>query len=138
VLLPVHRLRELAGASVVIIDSGHINTTLRYALESWNPEWKVIPDNFMIRIHGNGVDDGGFKDALRQMVTPEYWQDETQWAGIAALLPTYRLSKFQPLMPNWIEREIVARYLLDTAGAWQWLETLADSDVKRVSQSPGD
>ena len=42
-------------------------------------------------------------------------------AGVAAALPNYRLSKFQPLMPPWVEREVIAGYLLDVGGAWRWL-----------------
>ena len=41
--------------------------------------------------------------------------------------PSYRLSKFQPLMPSWVEREVVAGYLLDVGGAWRWLSGLETS-----------
>ena len=41
--------------------------------------------------------------------------------AVAESLPGYRLSKFQPLMPPWVEREVVARYLLDIAGSAEWL-----------------
>ncbi len=34
-----------------------------------------------------------------------------------ASLPNYRLNKFQPLMPDWVQREVVAGYLLDVARA---------------------
>ena len=36
---------------------------------------------------------------------------------MATSLPNYRLSKFQALMPDWVEREVVGAYLLDVAGA---------------------
>ena len=33
----------------------------------------------------------------------------------------HRLSKFQPLMPDWVERELMAGYFLDVEGARGWL-----------------
>ena len=36
---------------------------------------------------------------------------------VAGSLPNYRLSKFQPLMPAWVEREVLGRFLLDVEGA---------------------
>ena len=32
-----------------------------------------------------------------------------------------RAEQYQPLMPPWVEREVVAAYLLDAKGAWKWL-----------------
>ena len=43
------------------------------------------------------------------------------WSGIFDSLPGYRLSKFQPLMPPWVETEVIARYLLDVPGTKRWL-----------------
>ena len=34
------------------------------------------------------------------------------------------MSKFQPLMPSWVEREVVAGYLLDVEGARDWVGVL--------------
>ena len=63
-----------------------------------------------------------FEAALARLRQEDLWQDEQLWAGIAAGLPGYRLSKFQPLMPPWVEREVISRYLLDVPGARQWLD----------------
>ena len=104
---------------------GRINATLRYALEAVGEGWKVVPDNYLIRIRGEGLDRGSLESALEKLSDPGFWEDDELWAGIAASLPTYRLSKFQPLMPGWMEREVVAKYLLDVDGTWQWLETCA-------------
>ncbi|PRQ06619.1 DEAD/DEAH box helicase [Enhygromyxa salina] len=99
---------------------GRINATLRYALEAIGPGWKVVPDNYVIKIRGD-VDHVRFAAAREQLEDPEFWEDEQLWQRVAASLPNYRLSKFQPLMPPWVEREMVAEFLLDVAGAWRWV-----------------
>jgi ATP-dependent Lhr-like helicase len=100
---------------------GRINATLRYGLESLGHGWKVITDNYLVRVRGEGLDQKKFLAVLTQLREPTYWGNAQLWQGIAKSLPTYRLSKFQPLMPDWIEREVVASYLLDLAGAERWV-----------------
>lgn len=101
---------------------GKINATLRYALEEACGDWKVIPDNFGIKIRGETADVERLKGVVQKLRRDEFWEDR-RWQEIAECLPNYRLTKFQPLMPNWVEREVVAGYLLDVAGARRWLET---------------
>jgi ATP-dependent Lhr-like helicase len=114
---------------------GRINATLRYALEAIGPGWKVVPDNHVIKIRGD-VDHVRFKAALERLADPEFWEDEVLWQQVAGSLPNYRLSKFQPLMPPWVEREMVAEFLLDVGGAWRWVSgsELAQS-VARVPET---
>jgi ATP-dependent Lhr-like helicase len=100
---------------------GRINGTLRYALQAMNPDWKVVPDNFALAIRGEGVTRLAFEEAVRRLSALDIWEDKRLWAEVMEGLPNYRLSKFQPLLPPWIEREMVATYLLDIAGAWRWL-----------------
>jgi ATP-dependent Lhr-like helicase len=100
---------------------GRINSTLRYALEALGTSWKIVPDNFGLTIRGEDVTGLAFSDRLDELLDPEVWENDKLWREIAETLPSYRLSKFQPLMPPWIEREVVASYLLDVAGAWRWL-----------------
>ena len=100
---------------------GRINMTLRYALEAIEPDWKVVPDNFFLKVRGESVTRHRFDAALRRMADLEFWEDPEVWAHVGASLPDYRLSKFQPFMPPWVEREVIAGYLLDVAGAWAWL-----------------
>ncbi|MFL4905937.1 DEAD/DEAH box helicase [Streptomyces sp. MMS24-I2-30] len=130
---------------------GRINATLRYALEAVAGDWKVIPDNFLIKVRGEDVDGRTFRDALIKLAEPEFWENDHLWAEVAESLPSYRLSKFQPLMPPWVEREVVASYLLDVGGAWRWLSggeasrprlpdgvrTLTRGDAERVAQLEG-
>ena len=47
--------------------------------------------------------------------------------AVAGTLPNYRLSKFQALVPPWVEREMLADYLLDVAGAWRWIAGVDDA-----------
>ena len=62
-----------------------------------------------------------FQRAIAGLTERSGGRDDDFWRGIANSLPSYRLSKFQPLMPPWVEREVVAAYLLDPAGAAGWL-----------------
>ena len=100
---------------------GRINATLRYALQAIDASWKLVPDNFGLRIEGDGLSQVKLLQAIDQLTEPEFWDDDALWTGVAGDLPNYRLSKFQPLMPPWVEREVVASYLLDVGGAWEWL-----------------
>lgn len=100
---------------------GRINATLRYAVDAAGDGWTVIPDNYCLKIRGDGLDVHRFRAVLARMRGVAFWDDDKLWAGVAKSLPSYRLSKFQPLMPPWVEREVVARYLLDVPGAWRWL-----------------
>jgi ATP-dependent Lhr-like helicase len=129
---------------------GRINATLRYALEAVTGDWQVISDNFQVKVRGTAVDRDRFRDALGRLGEPEFWENERLWAQVAESLPGYRLSKFQPLMPPWVEREVVASYLLDVGGAWRWLakgetrlpqlpdsiRTLTESDTERIARLP--
>ncbi len=100
---------------------GRINTTLRYGLGRLLDGVQIIPDNFLLRLRGDDLTFPRFQDAVAALRSPAVWDDEGLWNGIFDSLPGYRLSKFQPLMPPWVEREVVARYLLDVPGAKRWL-----------------
>lgn len=100
---------------------GRINSTLRYALGAIADDWKVMADNFAIRMRGDTLNGESFDAAMERLRAESLWSDAETWGGISAGLPGYRLSKFQPLMPPWVEREVVSRYLLDVAGASRWL-----------------
>ena len=102
---------------------GRINSTLRYALGTALPGVQIIPDNFLLRLRGEDLTSPQFEEALVRLRTPLFWNDEDLWDGVLDSLPNYRLSKFQPLMPPWVEREVIANYLLDVDGARTWLET---------------
>jgi len=100
---------------------GRINSTLRYALAAVAGDWKVSTDNFTVRMRGGDLSGETFDAAMERLRQEDLWQDEELWSAIAAGLPGYRLSKFQPLMPPWVEREVISRYLLDVPGTQRWL-----------------
>jgi len=100
---------------------GRINTTLRHALEATQRGWKVVADNFAVKIRGGGLDAATFRGGQARLADDGLWQDEKLWREVRELLPGYRLSKFQPLMPEWVEREVLGTYLLDVDGTRRWL-----------------
>jgi ATP-dependent Lhr-like helicase len=100
---------------------GRINSTLRYGLGNLLPGVQIVPDNLLVRLRGDDLNYLRFREALTNLRSPAFWADDGLWSGVFDSLPGYRLSKFQPLMPPWIEREVIARYLLDVAGTEQWL-----------------
>lgn len=101
---------------------GRINTTLRYAIEALEGDWNVVPDNFLLQIQSPNISARRFREVLAQLSTPAFWKNDALWTEVADSLPSYRLSKFQPLMPDWVEKEVMARYLLDVEAAEAWLQ----------------
>lgn len=115
---------------------GRINSTLRYALEAIDADWRVIPDNFLLKIRGPDLAMTRVREAIRSLQDLEFWEDDRLWGEVASELPNYRLSKFQPLMPPWVEREVIATHLLDIEGAWRWL-TRSDSGGRALTEGVG-
>ena len=100
---------------------GRINSTLRYALGSLLKDVQITPDNFLVKVRGEHFTVKGFDAALEELRGAAFWEDAGRWRGILGSLPNYRLSKFQPLMPPWVEQEVVGRYLLDDHRTRRWL-----------------
>ncbi len=103
---------------------GKINATLRYGLEAVGGDWKITTDNFLVKAKGEGITPERFHDAIQQLAKPEIWDDDKLWRNVAESLPNYRLSKFQDLMPDWVEQEVVADYLLALESAQDWSRRL--------------
>jgi ATP-dependent Lhr-like helicase len=104
---------------------GRINSTIRYGLGALEPHWTITPDNFSVRVRADGLTESQFRTVARRLRDAEFWTDETVWQRVRTALPGYRLSKFQPLMPPWIEQEVLFDYLLDRVGAAGWLRAAA-------------
>ena len=100
---------------------GRINSTLRHALLAVGGDWKVVTDNFLIKITGDDLTPRALFEALEKIQDEALWKNDQLWAEVAESLPNYRLSKFQALMPEWVQREVVSTYLLDIEGARGWL-----------------
>ncbi len=99
---------------------GRINQTLKYALE-WKGRWKVVPDNFALRIQGDGVTHESVRGVIEALRDPAFWKDAETRKKLNAMVPEYRLSKFQRVLPEKWQVEMVGGYLLDFEGTARWL-----------------
>jgi hypothetical protein len=106
---------------------GTINSTLRHAIAAIQSDWEITEDNLPVRLRGEGVDGRHLGDAPGQLDMTGFPEDTGLWQDIGRNLPSYRPSKFQPLMPAWVERETLERYLLDLEGTRDWLARTASS-----------
>jgi ATP-dependent Lhr-like helicase len=94
---------------------GRINQTLKYALE-WKGGWKVVPDNFAIKVSGDGLGFERFEEVLRELRDPAFWEASETRTRLLAMVPEYRLSKFQRVLPDRLQVEMLGAYLLDFEG----------------------
>lgn len=99
-----------------------INHTLKYVFALLGG-WKVVADNFQLRVEGDSVTPQALFEILDRMRTDAFWIDRSAWGPIFGGLPEYRLSKFQKAMPEECSEEIVARYLLDVEGTRRLVTT---------------
>ena len=112
---------------------GRINHTLRYGL-ALAGGWKATADNQKVSVMGEGVSFGAVEAAIAALRTRAFWEDPARRRRLLASLPEYRLSKFQPLLPERWSVELVAGFLLDVEGT---LAFLAGADPSVGSQGPG-
>lgn len=99
---------------------GRTNATLKYLL-AVTKGWKVVSDNFVVRIEGDGVTYDAVDAEVARIVAEDVLGDAEVWRRVAASVPEYRLSKFQPALPDAFAAEVVVGYLLDAEGAGAWL-----------------
>jgi ATP-dependent helicase Lhr and Lhr-like helicase len=92
---------------------GKVNATLRHALAAICGDVKITADNYAVRLRGEGVNGALLTELLEKLRQPTLWVQPAFWREVAELLPSYRLSKFQVFMPDWVTQEVVARFLLD-------------------------
>jgi ATP-dependent Lhr-like helicase len=97
--------------------------TLKYALE-WKGRWKVVPDNFALKIEGDGVSHDAVVEQLQAMRAPNFWKATETRQKILSQVPEYRLSKFQRVLPDALQVEMVGEYLVDFGGAEAFLNRL--------------
>ncbi len=99
---------------------GKINATLRYGLEAVGGDWKISTDNFLVKAKGRASRQSA--STMPSSAWPLRRSGTTPSSGrmSAESLPNYRLSKFQDLMPDWVEQEVVADYLLSIHAAAKW------------------
>jgi ATP-dependent Lhr-like helicase len=105
---------------------GRVNHTLKYGFEVLEG-WKVVPDNFQLRIEGDGVGHESVRAAIARMTTATFWNEPDTRRAVLARLPDYRLTKFQDCLPETFALEVIERYLLDIEGTVRWLGGAATS-----------
>lgn len=91
---------------------GRINQTLKYALE-WKGRWKVTSENCCLEIKGSGLSHAALSEQLQALRAPGFWTSSDTRQKILALVPEYRLSKFQRVLPDALQVEMVGDYLVD-------------------------
>lgn len=99
---------------------GRINHTLKYGLEVAGG-WRVVADNFQLRIEGAGVTHETVREVIGRMARQAFWDQPDVRRAVQARLPGYRLSKFQECLPERFALEVIERYLLDVEGTVRWL-----------------
>jgi ATP-dependent Lhr-like helicase len=109
------------GAHWWTFAGGRINHTMKYALE-WLGGWKVVVDNFQLRIDTGSGSEMRLQDAIDQMSEPEFWDAPETSHALINRLPPYRLSKFQQALPARLSAEMLGSFLLDTAATRLWLQ----------------
>ena len=91
---------------------GRINNTIRYFLKAMGHD--VRADNFRVVHDGEGL-----SDLIDDLRSPS--RIDELWEEVHRLLPDYRLSKFQPALPDWAVREMLEAYLLDVSAMCRFL-----------------
>lgn len=104
---------------------GQINFTIKYGFEILGG-WKVVADNFSLRVTGDGVTHGAVQDCVLKIVADGFWESPSYTKEIRQRLPEYRLSKFQQALPGAMASEMVGRYLLDFDGTKRFLADVVD------------
>jgi len=100
---------------------GQINHTLKYGLQ-YGHDWKIVADNFRLKIEGESVGPATIGLSMREMRTQEFWNTSAVQGFILSELPEYRLSKFQQALPDLFAIEMVKNYLLDLSMAQTYLQ----------------
>jgi len=77
---------------------GQINHTIKYGFQLYH-DWKIIADNFRLKIEGNSVSLATLNSAIEQMSHDAFWSNPSTKRLIFEQLPDYRLSKFQQALP---------------------------------------
>jgi ATP-dependent helicase Lhr and Lhr-like helicase len=100
---------------------GQVNYTLKYGLQCLH-DWKVVADNFRLKIEGDSVSATTLSLAIAKMREDSFWNSPATQSWILEQLPEYRLSKFQRVLPDPYAQEMVSAYLLDIPGTIRFLK----------------
>lgn len=105
---------------------GKINHTLKYGLQ-FQHDWKIVADNFKIKIEGDSVGRATVNLAIQEISKPLFWHNPKTTEFVLSQLPEYRLSKFQPALPYKYSLEVISNYLLDIPQTIRFLEGSLDN-----------
>jgi len=111
---------EEGSASWWTFAGGRVNYTVKYGLELLGG-WKVVADNFHLRVEGDGVSDSALRARMADLADEDFWWDTETRRTILGRVPEYRLSKFQAALPDAFAVEVVGAYLLDFDRTAEWL-----------------
>lgn len=99
---------------------GNINSTLRFVF-TIELGLECQATNEYIILKGEELARKDFEDVLVKISNEEYWTDQVL-RNLTAMMPDYRLSKFQPFLPEQLQLKLVADELLDNEGTRMFLE----------------
>jgi len=91
---------------------GFVNTTLRFAIVA-ELGVQVQATNEYVKIASETLPWNDFTALLDRMSSLDYWENTELMRKIIALMPNYRLSKFQGYLPDELQMKLVADTILD-------------------------
>jgi ATP-dependent helicase Lhr and Lhr-like helicase len=101
---------------------GRVNNTLRYAFRvELGERAEIQATNEKVRIVSETVPESEFWNIVDRMGEDSYWDQNDLIDRITAMLPDYRLSKFQHHLPLVYARELVAATILDVPETLRFL-----------------
>lgn len=93
---------------------GRVNNTLRYAFRvELGERAEIQATNEKVRVVSETVPEAEFWRIVDRMSEDNYWEQPDLLDQITAMLPDYRLSKFQHHLPPAMARELVAATVMD-------------------------
>ncbi len=101
---------------------GYVNASLRFALKI-ELGLEVQATDEYVRIASESLPWNAFTEALERISVPEYWDSPELSEKIIALMPNYRLSKFQDYLPTELQHGLVADNLLDIEDVKRFLSS---------------
>jgi ATP-dependent Lhr-like helicase len=99
---------------------GYINNTLRVILKI-ELDTEVQATNEFVRIKSEEVTITQLNSAIQTISQNAYWENPVLLKKIISLMPDYRLSKFQPYLPEELSLRLVADTILDIEGTVEFL-----------------
>lgn len=99
---------------------GYVNSSLRFALKI-ELGVEVQATNEYVKVSSETLPWNDFTAAVERISSPGYWDDPELYRKMTALMPNYRMSKFQGYLPDELQLKLVADTLLDIDGVKRFL-----------------